>query len=310
MNSRLFNFYDPYQNSDDIFLDFGAHKISFFRTGVPTDKNGYSCPILAVHTWKKTQQNKVTETGVLHTVGISGGYSSNINRNTTMLAEAGNKVEFKVGVDEEIQMIPVEDIILIKISTEVKKAVEQKKTARRKHKLAEKLTCCQEVKNCCMKNFCCCCHVEKIEQPDFEIMTNQKQEAARIITVTIEHLRYGLVHTPSLVHVLSEEKKAEFYEKHKKVDTLQFYYLHNETFDEGEYKMQLRDSESLARLVMQLKAMHNRYPDETQLQKMIQQNFSHYYGQKLTEDIPILQGAGEVTTTTARGDKQLRLTTN
>ena len=263
-----------------------------------------------MHTWKKTQQNKITETGVLHTVGIPGGYSSNMNRNTTMLTAAGNTVEYKVGVDEEIQMIPVEDIILIKISTQVKKAVEQKKTARQKHKPAEELTCCEEVKNCCMKNFCCCCHKEKLEQPDFEITTNEKQEAARIITVTIEHLRYGLVHTPSLVHVLSEEKKAEFYEKHKKVDTLQFYYLHNETFDENEYKMQLRDSEALARLVMQLKAMDNRYPDEAQLQKIIQQNFSHYFGQKLREDMPTLQGAGEVATTTTWGDNQPKLTTN
>lgn len=281
-----------------------------FCLGVSTEKNGYTCPILAVHTWRKTQQNKVTETGVLHTVGIPGGYLSNTNRNTTVLGAAANTVEFKVGVDQEIQMIPVEDILSMKISAEVKKAVEQKRTARQKHKPVEELGCCDEVKKCCMKNFCCCCYKEKTEAPDYEVTTNQKQEAARVITVTIEHLRYGLVHTPSVVHVLSEDKKAEFFDKHKKVDILTFYYLHNEKFHENEYKMQLQASEALARLVMQLKGMHNRYPDETQLQKMIQQNVSQYYGQKLTEEMALPQGEAEVTTTTARSDHQLKLTTN
>ena len=342
---------------DDSCVGFYGRKIKIksysrlplFHIGVSIGKSEYTCPILAVHTWHKTQQNVRTETGVLHTVGIQGGYSSNTNRNATMLRAAGDKVEFKVGVDEEIQIIPVEDIISIKIATEVKKAVEQKKTARQKSRPAEELSGCEKVKKCCMTNVFCCCCKEEVQAPDYEITMTEKEEATRIITVIIQHVGHSLVHTPSVVRVLPSDKQAEFYQKYQQVNTLKFYYLHNETFDENEYKMNLQDSEALARIVMQLKAMGNcntdelqlralvshfpdesqlkaivnrhldeshvtatvnRYPDEAQLKQMIQQNCSHRFGQMLMENIPILEHMRQVTSTTTHINPQLRLTTS
>jgi hypothetical protein len=234
-----------------------------------------------------SRESLKTETGVMHTMGVHGGYPMGRGREATMITDAGERVQFKVGVDEEILILPIEDIISIKVSSEVKKAVEQKKTARRKNAPSEELGCCQKVKKSCF----CCCDNEVEQLPEYEVTTNQKQNATRIITVTIEHLRHSLVDTPSHVRVLSEDKKQAFYQKELGVyvDTFKFYYLHNEIFDEAEYKMHLQDSETFARIVMQLKAMINHYPDEAQLQKIIQQHYSHYFGQKLTEEIRTME---------------------
>jgi len=239
-------------------------------------------------------QNVKIERGFLDTVGTPGRSLLNKNRATTIITNANENVEFKVGIEQQIQMVPVEDIISIKISTEVKKAVEQQKSVALRHAPSEELTCCQKVK----KALRCCCKKGVPVAPEYVVHSNESRKATRIITVTIEHIRYGLMDTPTHLRVLPKKDQDAFYEQRFHVDTIKFHYLNSEIFDENEYNIQLQGCEALARLVMQLKAMKDHYPDETQLQKIIQQYRIHHFGQIINSDIKMLGGNANVTATT------------
>ena len=114
-----------------------------------------------------------------------------------------------------------------------------------------------------------------------------EKEATRAIRMTIKHLSHSLVHTPSNVAVLSADKQKEFYEKQLNVETLQFYYLQSGLFEETDFNNELEQSEALARIVMQLKAISGQYPDPNQLKEIIQQNYSHLFGYKHSENVAI-----------------------
>ncbi|CAF1470949.1 unnamed protein product [Adineta steineri] len=255
--------------------------------GVSTSGDKYTCPILAVHTWDKSMQNVKTEIADLHILG-----TSNKNRNTTMIANANDNVEFKFGINQEIQMLPIEDILSIKISTEVKKAVGQEKTVAIKQAPKDELTCGKKFKNAL------CCKKQVAQAPEHQVTTTEKRNATRTITVTIERIHYSLIDTPSHLRVVSEKRQEQFYDSHLKERVIKFHYLNNEIFDENEYMIHLQQCEDLARLVMQLKAMNNHYPDEAQLQSIIQQNHIHHFGQIVNRDIETLEGTSDVTALT------------
>jgi hypothetical protein len=122
----------------------------------------------------------------------------------------------------------------------------------------------------------------------------EKAKAARTIVVTIEHLRHSLIDTPSNVRVLAHEKQHDFYQKHLAVEPLKFYYLNNAEYEGDGYKKQLEESEALARVVMQLKAMIDHYPDATQLQQIVFQQHVHLFGIEPKENILALEGSGTV----------------
>jgi hypothetical protein len=84
------------------------------------------------------------------------------------------------------------------------------------------------------------------------------------------------------------------------VDIIKFYYLHNEQFEGQEYEEQLRESEALGRVVMQLKAMIGHFPDEPQLQQIIRQNHLHVYGFAPEDNIPVFKETGTVSTAVQR----------
>ncbi|UJR07242.1 hypothetical protein I4U23_011530 [Adineta vaga] len=173
-----------------------------------------------------------------------------------MIPNTNENAEYKVGINHEIQMLPIEDIISMKISTEVNKAVETvKSVALIPSPPTEKLTCYQK-----MKNVVCCKKKKNEPEPKYDIKTKEKQKATRTIIVTIEYIRYKIV----------------------------FHYLNNEIFDENEYKIQLEECETLARLIVQLKGMNSHYPNEEQLQNIVQQHRIRHFGQIINQDIPVL----------------------
>ena len=256
-----------------------------FYLGIRTETKGYTCPLLAVHTSHKSTQNVETQQGTLDTVTGTLGFMRS-DTSAALLTSAAETKEYKVDVDEDIRVIPVEDIISIGVSSGVKKALEEKKSARRKEAPREERGCLDKQK-CCS---CLPCCKEPPVEPEYETVTTHGRKARRSITITIKHVRHSEVHTPSNVEVLPEEEKAKFYLQLLAVDTTKFYYLNDDSYDEAKFKRHLKESETLARIVMQLKAMKKCYPDDSQLEKIIQQHYIHQFGEAVTEDISFLQG--------------------
>jgi hypothetical protein len=263
--------------------------------GVRTSDNKNTCPVLALHTWNKAKQNVSTQHGHLGLGAGSGGQYA------TQLTQAGKKDEIKTDHDENIIILPIEDIIRIKVSTEVKRTVEQSKTVRIKTPPPEDLSCPDEVKKCCIKNVCCWCCKEKKVAPEHVTMKTERVEASRVIVVSIEQVEHSLLHTPSNVQVLSTANQHEFYQKNLNIlEPLKFYYLHNAEFDNKNYEKNFNESETLARVVMQLKAMVGYYPDQSQLQQIIGQQYVHVFGYQPKESVPILPGEGTTETAVVR----------
>jgi hypothetical protein len=103
------------------------------------------------------------------------------------------------------------------------------------------------------------------------------------------------------VRVLSAVKQAEFYESYLGAKTVRFYYLYTATVDDLDYRKKLLESETLARMVMQLKAMNGHYPDGPQLEQIIQQKLlSDPFGVQPNEHLTIPAGVALEKQTTSR----------
>lgn len=208
---------------------------------------------------------------------------------STILKEFTETREFNVEVDQTIQILPVEDIVSIRVSTDLKKDVLQRISSRLKEKPPEELTCCENVKKCCMKNVCCCCDKEVPEALDYDRTNETNTRTKRAVVITIEYFPYGLLDTPSNVRLLSSEKQAEIYNKYCRTETLKFHYVRSGNLEENKYKEALKSCETLARIVMQLKGMIGQYPDDRQLKEIIQQKEAATFGMEPKEDIPMME---------------------
>ncbi|CAF4083379.1 unnamed protein product, partial [Adineta steineri] len=133
---------------------------------------------------------------------------------------------------------------------------------------------------------------------------NNDGSSASIPLFTIERIHYSLIDTPSHLRAVSEKRQEQFYDENLRKRTIKFHYLNNEIFDENEYTMHLRQCEDLARIIMQLKALNNDYPDEAKLQKIVQQNFIQHYGQTVDREIQTLQGTPDVKAVTIYENNQ------
>lgn len=255
-----------------------------FFIGVHTHDNHYTSPILSLHIWNKSLHLTKSYTGPLATDDRQNRSRLDKNQLDTVLSPTIMNHENKIGVDEEIQIIPIEDIISIKVKSEIKKAVKEEKRRWIKTTPTRDVTFNQQMKNYCIKHFCCwCCEEKKVAAELLETET-KKKEATRCIVITIKHLCHSYVDTPSNVRVLSVVKQAEFYEKQLEVNIIKFSYFQSENFDEVEYNSKLGESETLARIVMQLKAMNGHYPDSSQLEQIIQQQQIRPFGFEIDEN--------------------------
>jgi hypothetical protein len=173
--------------------------------------------------------------------------------------------------DAELTVIPIESILSMKYSSEVKKGQTEFKHVR----LATpapfvRPSCCERVCQWC-KTFCCC-NDSKIQVhtgPEQIIKTISNREAERKILITVDYIHYSNIHTPSHVRVLSVPDQAAFYKEHIDIDTLQFYLLDNHDFEEADFDAKKMQAATICRLVTQLKSMIGHYPDEPTLDQII-----------------------------------------
>lgn len=258
---------------------------------------GYTSPVLALHTWTKNTSFFKNE----------GDTSANFTRQGSLFTraqaasvslETQRREENRFGLDQSIQMIPVEDIISTAIESSVKKERIQETRKRVKTPPRKDLSCKDQMKQCCIKNFCCCCSCFSCCQEDrvapvIEEIPKEHKAATRNILFTIKYLRHSYVDTPSNVRVLSDAKQSQFYENKLNEETLKFYYYSNEDFSEEHYNNQMQEAEGLARIITQIKGMSPKYPDPAQFQEMVKQHEIAVFGFQPNEDLSTGAGKAE-----------------
>jgi len=112
---------------------------------------------------------------------------------------------------------PVEDIISIEYSTDIKKEFETFETIReRPRPPSPKLKCCGQVKRCLRKTFCRCpscpckkCKPPPEERPQFDTNTTQNVIAKRMILIETKYIQYSNIDIPTHVQVLPNDEKAK-----------------------------------------------------------------------------------------------------
>jgi len=202
----------------------------------------------------------------------------------------------KIELDEEIQCIPVESIISIKYSGAIKKELTEQIHQRLKTPPPlVQLSCCGKVNQWCCKTFCCCCNDSNNQvhiDPGRTIPQIVDEKGERVILITIEYIRYNNIDTPSYFNALATTDAAVYYKDHLHTDTLKFYLLNNQVFEQTDFDLKRMQGATLCRLVTHLKAMAGQYPDEPTLQNIISKQEVQVIGDPPQETMNRLSGPG------------------
>ncbi|CAF0755599.1 unnamed protein product [Didymodactylos carnosus] len=111
--------------------------------GFAVSDGTYTSPVLSIHKYKESSK----KTGKKHTKGILG------EEQTVQLSHQSKTDEENLSDNEEVQIIPVEDIFSIKFITDVQKEVIEKNTSNNVEAVDGE-TCCKSL--CCCKSLRCC----------------------------------------------------------------------------------------------------------------------------------------------------------
>ena len=169
----------------------------------------------------------------------------------------------KQETDEKVRCIPIEDIISISYSTDVKKEFETIETKRERPPTPKaKLSCCGRVKECCVETCCrfeCCpckcCRRPPPKQPRIDTTTKQNVTAKRMILIEMRFVRYTNIHIPSHIEALSEQKKKDFIAENFHTDKIEFYLVNNTDKVDDDVTLKSQQAEELICLVTQLRNM-------------------------------------------------------
>ncbi len=243
-------------------------------------------------------QTTMNEASLTRTVAL-GGMQTERNNADHYLGPSRGAARRRLEIDEETIMIPVESIISMKYSSEIKKGHTEFQRVVLERPQNVRLSCCQKITGWCNKTFCCCCDNSDRRihtKPEQVVTTISGEEAQRRILITIEYIRYSNIHTPSHVRVLSALDQATFYKENLHTDILQFYLLDNCDFEQTAFDLKRMQASVLCRMVTQLKAMIGNYPDESILQTIISKHSTLAIGDPPKENLERLVGPGQVST--------------
>jgi hypothetical protein len=204
----------------------------------------------------------------------------------------------RIELNEEIQCIPIESIISIKYSGEIKKELTEQTHARLKTPPPDELSCCGTINRWCCRTFCCCCNSCKNQvhiDPEHTINQIVDEKGERVILITIEYIRYSNINSPSHLNVLATIDAVAYYKDRLHTDTLKFYVLNNRDFEQTDFDLKRVQGARLCRLVTQLKAMAGQYPNESTLQDIISKQEIQVIGDPLQETMNTLVGPGRTT---------------
>lgn len=213
----------------------------------------------------------------------------NADRHVGPLARAERR---RMEMDEEIRCIPVESIISIRYAGEMKKELTEQIHLRINTPPPPR------EESCCHKLFCCCCcccddtdsrvHVD----PGRTVKQVVGQKGEHMIRITVEYIRYNNIDTASHLRVLRTTDAEEYYKEHLHTDKLEFYLIDNNEFDQTNFNVQRAAGARLCRVVTNLKAMSNQYPDASALQGILNAPEVDAMGESPRETMDRLVGPG------------------
>jgi hypothetical protein len=239
-----------------------------------------------------------TEATLTQRVALGGMQTERDNADHRLGPSRGN-TRRRLEIDEETIFIPIESILSIKHSSEIKKGHTEYQHVLVERPQHVKLSCCGEIKQWCCKTFCCCCNNSdrRVHNgPEKIVTTISGEEAERKIIITIEYIRYSNIHTPSHVRVLAVSDQTAFYKENFHQETLQFYLLDSDDYQQTDFDLKHMQASILCRLVTDLKAMMGHYPDESTLQTLISKHDGLAIGDPPRETLGQLTGLGQVST--------------
>ncbi|CAF1194839.1 unnamed protein product [Adineta steineri] len=200
----------------------GATEIPFgyvlIYPGAPTPHQTYTCPMLSIHTYRHSAHR-------------------------TDFEPVSTAKEEHLASDETVLMIPVEDIIDIHYTSDVKRSVKATEHSRHVPVAAQ--------------NGCCsCCDVDP--EPQRETTVTEEKNAQRVITIHLQYSKYSNLDTVSNVRILSEADRAQFFKDKFQPNTeLKFFLVNNTEFNSTNFEQKKMQAENLCRIIMQLKGMNN-----------------------------------------------------
>ncbi len=266
--------------------------------GVRTQENTYTSPVLEVCTWRELRkETTTTQFALSQRVALGGMQTERDKADHRGLARGATQRQLEI--EEETVFIPVDSILSIKHSSEIRKGHTEYQHIIQKKPQQVKLSCCDKVKQWCNRSFCCCCNNSDkrlhTELPEIRT-TIQGEHAERRILVTIEYIRYSNIHTPSHVRALAISDQGAFYRENLHKDTMQFYLMDNSDCKQTDFELKHMQASVLCRLVTDFKAMVGHYPDEPTFQTILKRHDGLAIGEPPKEDIVQLMGLANVTT--------------
>ncbi|CAF1480333.1 unnamed protein product [Adineta ricciae] len=230
-------------------------KIFELHVGADVGENIQTTPLLSVHTWTRNEQ---------HTENHMEGIARRENEQVTSLEHY-----------ENIQMIPIQDIISIKISSELKRTnkrntSEYVTTSSNKNDPSRS----RPLKSRFIRSFLCCGN----GTPKVITSTHINNRTTYSILMRIEYLRPCLAHILNKTLTISRDQPTISYEDQSLANIIEFYFSRSDTDDEVAWKKKLESSEELVRAIFQLKNLNNSYYDVQQVTQLTEKHDFQPYG--------------------------------
>jgi hypothetical protein len=239
-------------------------------TGVKTSDNKYTTPVIALHMYTKEQKvTTQTKTTFNAPTSKTGRQNSFVPHSAPSSSTNLDKQE----KEEKVRCIPIEDIISIEYSTEVKKeyaTFETKQERQRSPKaklgcwglfqqcLREKCSCCccpDCICDCCPTCMHNCCKTPPDEAPKYDTNTRRHVTANRMILIEMKCIQHSNIDIPTHVNVLPTDEKHKFYTENFNVDPIYFYLVNNTEPDQNDFQKKSSEAERFIRVVVQLRKM-------------------------------------------------------
>jgi hypothetical protein len=185
------------------------------------------------------------------------------NGNISHLGPSSSTNIDKQAIEKQVRCIPIEDIISIRYSTDVKKEYQTSETRQERVRPPKpKLGCWGQFKACIRENCCCCpscpCQVCKPipeEKPQYDTFTQQNVTANRMILIEMQCIHHSNIDIPTHVRVLPEDEKQKFYTENFNVEPIYFYLVNNNETEQNDFQKKSYEAEKLCRIVVQLRNM-------------------------------------------------------
>ncbi|UJR07871.1 hypothetical protein I4U23_012153 [Adineta vaga] len=238
----------------------------FIYPGAPTSKTTYACPILSIHTYKQSSE-KIAFDYTSMQLSNKKRYDRHLDAVTTAREE-------QLSSEETVIMIPVEDVINIYYTSDVKRSIKTREHSKRVPVVDQ-------------KGCCCCCKEAPGSGRETELI--EDKHVQRMITIHLQYSKYSNLHTVSGARIVPESDRTQFYKNHFQPNTeMKFYLLHNMEYNSTNFEQKKEQAENLCRIIMQLKGLSGAgmqekvdnastsifYPSPQDLQQILSQ--SHY----------------------------------